>query len=456
MNIDAEKYKELAEFDNVLVTDERGNLIFYDIADLNILKELDKRPENFLGQHVTTSYKDLTNETSTIMSVLRSGEPLCGIKQEIYTKRGNLIISVNSTYPIKENNKIVGAVEFSKHFFEKDSIRHLDKYAGHKIYRKNNTVYTIDDIITTDPNMEVIKQQIRKVAQTDSTVLIFGKTGTGKEVASQAIHNLSDRYEKPFVSLNCGAVPPNLLESTLFGTVKGSFTGAESMPGLFEQANGGTLFLDEINSLDIYLQVKLLKAVEEKRIRRIGGKEDIELDIRVISATNEDPEVLLEEKRMREDLYYRLGVVQINLPTLSERQADIEALVTHYVNFYNNHMNIFIDRVQPEVMEKFKSYDWPGNVRELKNAIETAFNNANSHEITMEDIPARITRTKKKLPAGQKAQAVHSLKETVDEFEKGIIVQALEESGGIIAAAARQLGISKQSLKYKMDKYGLR
>ncbi|WP_077247382.1 sigma-54 interaction domain-containing protein [Pseudobacillus wudalianchiensis] len=457
MKIDVESFKGLSDFDNVLIVDANGIVIFYDLADLNVLKELDLRPENFLGKHITSFYKDLTNENSTLMNVLRSGVPLCNVKQEMTTNKGNTFVSVNSTYPIKEGDQIIGAVEFSKHFFDKKNIQHLDKYARHKVYRKNDTIYTIDDIITANPKMTAIKQKLEKISKTDSTVLIHGRTGTGKEVIAQAIHNLSDRYSHPFVSLNCGAVPANLLESTLFGTTKGSFTGSEDKPGLFEQAEGGTLFLDEINSLELSLQVKLLKAIEEKSIRRIGGKKNIRLDIRVISATNEDPDLLLSEKRMREDLYYRLGVVQLDLPSLKERQEDIEVLLQHYIEFYNNNMNIFIDEVDQEVIDCFKAYNWPGNIRELKNAVETAFNHASEHRITMEDIPRRIREYQMAAPVNPAMNSmISSLREAVEDYEKKIIENELEQTNGVIAQAARRLGLSKQSLKYKMDKYRLR
>ncbi|CAM3693760.1 arginine utilization transcriptional regulator RocR [Aeromicrobium ponti] len=446
----------LSDYDNVLIADEQGSVIFYDLADLNVLKELGQRPEEFMGKHITTSFKDLSEKNSTILQVLKTGEAICNAEQELITKTGNTFVTRNSTYPIIENGKVIGAVEFSKHFFAKENIQSLDKYAGNKVYRKNNTIYTIDNIITGNPWMERVKEQIRKVARTNSTVLIYGKTGTGKEIAAQAIHNLSERYEKPFTSLNCGAIPASLLESTLFGTTKGSFTGSEDMPGLFEQAEGGTLFLDEINSLDFDLQVKLLKAIEEKTIRRLGGKKNIALNIRVISATNEDPDILLRENRLREDLFYRLGVVQFDLLPLPQRKEDIELLTEYYINFYNEHMNILIERADEEVMALFQRYDWPGNIRELKNAIETAYNHAESNVITMEDIPERIRRYSEKMPGTLAQKAVQPLKEAVEQFEKEMIMAELERSGGVIAKTARKLGLSKQSLKYKMDKYMLR
>ncbi|WP_078412371.1 sigma-54 interaction domain-containing protein [Priestia abyssalis] len=456
MNIHAENFGHLSEYDNILVVDKNGIIIFYDLADLNVLKELGQRPEEFMGKHITKFYKNLTDENSTLINVLKSGTALCNVQQELVTKTGNVMVSKNSSYPIIENGKVIGAIEFSKHYFTKENIQSLDKYAGHQLYRKNNTIYTIDNIITGNSKMKAIKHKIEKVSKTNSTVLIFGKTGTGKEVVAQAIHNLSDRYDKPFISLNCGAIPASLLESTLFGTMKGSFTGSEDMPGLFEQADGGTLFLDEINSLDISLQVKLLKAIEEKTIRRIGGKKNISLNIRVISATNEDPDILLAEKRLREDLFYRLGVVQMDLPSLTERKEDIEVLLEYYINFYNNNMNITIEGVHEEVLACFQRYDWPGNIRELKNAVETAYNHADTSQITMDDIPARIRKYSGTSTTQLKEMNITSLKEAVDGYEKDIIVSKFKATNGKIAETARQLGISKQLLKYKMDKYKLR
>lgn len=446
----------LKDFDNVLIVDENGVVIFYDLADMEILKKLGLRPEEFIGKKITSLYKNLKPENSTLLNAIRTGSSLCNVRQEMLTKTGSSFLSVSSTFPIEDNGRIAGAIEFSKHFFKKESLPHLDKYAVHKIYRKNNTIHTIDDIITEDLKMLAIKNRLARIARTDSTVLINGSTGTGKEVVAQAIHNLSDRYSKPFISLNCGSIPPSLLESTLFGTVKGSFTGAEDMPGLFEQAQGGTLFLDEINSLDIHLQVKILKAIEEKTIRRVGGNRNIHLDIRILSATNEDPEALLAEKMLRQDLYYRLAVVQLDLPSLKERRGDVPLLVEHYIRFYNQQMDIHLDGAADEVLECFMAYEWPGNIRELKNAIETAYNQAASATITMEDIPDRIKERSKTAQILGSESSRRNLKEAVEEFETTLITRELEATHGRLAETARRLGLSKQSLKYKIEKYKLK
>lgn len=445
---------QFADYDNVLITDDNGVIIFYDFADLKVLKEIGLRPEEFMGKHITAFYKNLTNKNSTIMKVLKTDRAVCNIEQELITKNGGTFRTINSTYPIHNNERVIGAIEFSKHIYSKENIQSLDKFAGNKVFRKNNTIYTIDNLITVNPKMLSIKENIKKFAITDSNIFIYGKTGTGKEVVAQSIHNLSQRYTGPFVSVNCGAIPPNLLESTLFGTVKGSFTGSVDMPGLFETAGGGTLFLDEINSMDVYLQVKLLKAIEEKTIRRIGGKNNIHLNLRVIAATNEDPEILLEENRMREDLYYRLGVVQIELPPLVERKEDIPVLLENFIRFFNENMNIYINGVEPEVLECFKRYPWPGNIRELRNAVEMGYNHASSSKITLNDIPKRI-REYAQSPFNVKKNIIHvtSLKDAVEQYEKDIISRELTNMNGRITEAAKRLGISKQLLKYKMDKY---
>ncbi|WP_338453383.1 sigma 54-interacting transcriptional regulator [Niallia oryzisoli] len=451
-----ENYQHLSEYDNVLVADKDGMIIFYELADLYVLREIGLRPEEIIGKHFLKFYQNLSDENSTIMAALKMGTPVCNKRQELITKKGGSFISISSTYPIIENNQVIGAIEFSKHLYNRENIKSIDKIARHKLYRKNNTIYTIDNLITKSPKMEEVKQKIKNVARTNSTVLIHGKTGTGKELVAQSIHNLSESYQGPFISVNCGAIPPNLMESTLFGTVKGSFTGASDSIGLFEQAEGGTLFLDEINSLDYYLQVKILKAIEEKMIRRIGGNRNIYLNIRVIAATNENPETLVAEKRLREDLYYRLAVVQIDLPTLKERIEDIELLTQYYIEFYNNNMNIFVDEVEDQVIECFKRYNWPGNIRELKHAIETTYNNVSTHVITLHDIPKRIKDFNVSPAIGPLKESSQSLKELVESFEKELIIKELDNMNGKMTEASKRLGISKQLLKYKMDKYKLK
>ncbi|MBB4826690.1 arginine utilization regulatory protein [Sporosarcina luteola] len=448
---DLENFRRLADFDNVLVVDEKGTTLYYDLADLNVLSKLGHRPEDFLGKNVTSFYTNLTDENSTIMTVLQSGKAMTMVHQELATRTGQTYESLSSTYPIEENGVIVGAIEFSKHFYSKEHMHYLDQYTTHKIYRKNNTVYTIDDLITQNEAMIAIKEKVERIAQHDSTILIYGKTGTGKEIMAQAIHNRSSRYVQPFVTLNCSALSEDRADQILWGTEQ----DGEPRIGVVEQANGGTLFLDGVNELSPQLQAKLLQVIEKKMIRRMGGTTDIRLDVHLISSTNEDPELLLKEKRMREDFYYRLGVIQIDLPELKERKEDIELLVWHFIRFYQQHMNVAIETVEPEVIQLFQQYSWPGNVRELKNAVETAINQMQNGVITMDDLPMKIRRSDSGINLPSKRELL-DLKDKVDEYERSIIAEELQKANGVIAETARRLGVSKQTLKYKLTKYELR
>lgn len=449
-----ERFKTLGDYDNIVIVDKQGIVIFYDIADLNQIKLLSINPEEMVGSKITSVWADLTDENSTLMTVLRTGKEILNNKQIHKTKGGRIVYTLNSVFPIYGNGEVLGAVEFNRFYFRKEDINLIQNYSPHKIFRKNNTIYTIDNIVSNNQEMLKIKEQIKRISKTDSYVLIYGATGTGKEMVAQSIHNLSDRYNKQYVSINCGAIPATLFESLMFGTVKGSFTGSDNTVGLFEEANGGTLFLDEINSLDISLQSKLLKAIEEKMIRKIGGNKYIPIDIRVIAATNEDPEKLVQEGRLREDLFYRLGVVQIDLPPLKERKEDIYLLVKNFIDFYNRKMNFTITDIQQEVLDRFIEYDWPGNIRELKNVIEYAYNNVTSSEITLNDIPKRIRNymgSDIRIPEKTK----NNLKDMVEEYEKQLIIKELARTGNKKAQAAKNLGISKQLLNFKLKKYKL-
>ena len=373
--------------DGIMVTDERGYVEFYKNyrPNLNRLKESD-----VINKHVTEVYPNLTGESSSIMRVLKSGKSISNEFQTLQSYKGENINAINTTFPIKENGEIVGAVDVSRYidtpYRREDIVLSVRDASG------ENSLYTIDDIITCSRSMELIKERIPMIADTDSSVLIYGETGTGKEMVAQAIHTSSKRRDKKFISQNCAAIPPNLLESILFGTVRGSYTGAENRPGLFETANGGTLFLDEINSMEVGLQAKLLKAIDEKQVTRLGGYEPVKTDVKIISAFNEDPFKCAEAGRIRSDLFYRLSVVQLNIPPLRERKEDLAYLVDYFISEYNRSMNREITGLSSEVQELFRSYNWPGNIRELKNVIEGAFNIAVSGVIKPDALPAYLTR----------------------------------------------------------------
>jgi len=466
MSSNQKKNVNLLEYEDVVIVNKEGCIVYDDQSSWSLY---DLAASETIGHNVLSLYENLTEENSIFYQVLRTGVPVFDAEQELITKDNNRIHQVSSTFPIMSYDQIIGAIEFSKFLLKTDSLHNLKNHPLHKSLKKNNTIFTIDDIVTKDKRMLKIKELVAKVAKTDSSVLIYGKTGTGKELIAQAIHNLSDRCCKPFISVNCAAIPGTLLESILFGAVKGSYTDAADRAGLFEQAEGGTLFLDEINSMDVTMQVKILKAIEDRYIRRIGDTKNIVTDIRIISAVNEHPDKLIDTQKLREDLYYRLSTVIIELPSLKDRKNDIRILMNHYINFYNKKMKIKIQEVDPVVYEILDTYSWPGNVRELRNVIESFYNNVSeTGTITLEQISDKIKKesvrnSRETLDGGaeglsnthMKPYESMRLKEAVDEFEKELILKALRANKGIAAYAAKALKVSKQTLQYKLDKYQL-
>lgn len=314
-------------------------------------------------------------------------------------------------------------------------------------------LYSVGDIVSESEAMEVLKRRIEKVADTDSTVLIYGETGTGKELVAESIHSSGKRRHKPFVSQNCAAIPPNLLESILFGTEKGSYTGAETRKGLLEAAAGGTLFLDEINTMDVNTQSKLLKAIEDKKIMRVGGTSSIPVDIRIIAAVNVHPRVCLNNRDLREDLYYRLRVVELKVPPLRERKEDIPELVEYFIQYYNRKMGKYIAGLSAELMDRFMEYQWPGNVRELKNAIEGGFNMAVTPLLEVQDMCTGFGQDTSGEPMDYGRERVVPLKKLIKEKEKQIIKETMDSSESVTEAAGK-LGISRQMLAKKLDARG--
>lgn len=444
--------------DGLMITDAKGNIEFYQSfrSDLNDLKS-----EKVIGKNLLDIYPTLTMETSTIFKVLQTGEPVFNQFQEIPTYSGKIIRALNTTLPLTDGKKIIGAIDVSRYIDTPYARKEIT--LSLKEVQKSN-LYTVDDIISISPEMEKLKEKINRIANTDSSVLIYGETGTGKELVAQSLHTSSNRKNKKFISQNCAAIPSTLLESILFGTTKGSFTGAEDKAGIFEIANGGTIFLDEVNSMDMSVQAKILKAIEEKQIKRIGSADAISTDIRIISAMNKNPVECINNKTMREDLFYRLSVVQIAIPPLRKRQNDLFYLINHFINEYNAKLNRNILGIDDDVETLFHKYSWPGNVRELKNIIEGAFNIADSKIIQLKDLPEYLTHTihnqaNRESDIGASISLdfknpSFSLKTIVQDFEKQIIEKAIEESGNY-TLAAKNLRITKQALNYKLNKFNI-
>jgi arginine utilization regulatory protein len=307
--------------------------------------------------------------------------------------------------------------------------------------------YTFNDIIGNSEKMVSCKEKAVKASKTSSPVLVFGETGTGKELFVQAIHNNSSRNKKPFIAQSCAAIPSNLLETILFGTVRGSFTGAEDKKGLFEIADGGTLYLDELNSMPLELQGKILRVLQEGTIRRVGNTTVKEVDVRVIVSLNESPELLLEEGKLRNDLYYRLNVVRINIPTLRQRKEDIPALIDCFINKFNKSFNGAIIGVDEAALERLILWDFEGNIRELEHIIEGAFNLKLEGRITLKDL--------KELGLN-KLNKNRALKERLKEAEKAYILEALTITKYNVSKAAELLEVPRQTLQSKIKKLNIK
>jgi two-component system, NtrC family, response regulator PilR len=315
-----------------------------------------------------------------------------------------------------------------------------------------------DDLVGESPTMEEVRAMLDRVASTNSTVLISGESGTGKELAARAIHRRSPRRAKQFVSINCGALPDELLESELFGHVKGSFTGAvATKKGLFEVADGGTIFLDEIGDTSPAMQIKLLRVLQEREIRRVGGTEQLEVDVRVIAATNQDLDTLVREKRFREDLFYRINVIAIKMPPLRDKREDIPFLANHFLAKYTRMMGKKIREISPEAMRQLMDYAWPGNVRELENVIERAV----ALETTDRILPGSFSRDVTSRPEPDTALPVSledkgiDLETQLERLRERFMNEALARTNGVQTRAAELLGMSFRSFRYFAKKYNL-
>lgn len=433
--------------DTIILTDDKGYITYFITyrPDVN-----PHRSKNMVGKHMLEVFKTLTEETSSVMRVIKTGEPILNEIQE-FPYDSYVVRSINTTMPIKENGKLVGVANM---------IRYLDGP-----FKRNEIVidlkekkdfgirYHIDDIEGCSESISYLKQKIRMVSETDSAVLIYGETGVGKELVAQSIHGLSSRRNNRFVSQNCAAIPESLLESIIFGTVKGAYTGAENRPGLFEISKGGTLFLDEINSMEITLQAKILRAIEDNEVTRIGSNTPIKTDVRIISALNENPMDCIKNKKLRRDLFYRLSTVEIDIDPLRKRKEDISYMTDYYINYFNKRMNRAIIGIDEDVEKIFSRYEWPGNVRELRNVLEGAFNIATSRKIKKKYLPNYLLQEFD--VEGIEMADEHiirwsngedfNLDEAIKEYERNIIISALHNSRNL-SEAAKKLGISRQNL----------
>ncbi|HMM19507.1 MAG TPA: sigma 54-interacting transcriptional regulator [Selenomonadales bacterium] len=452
------------------VVDCDGVTVYYNRA----AAEIDGwKAADVIGKHVLQVYPSLTLETSSMMRVLATGQPIVNQQQTIVNRTGRTFTLHYSTFPLYRKGVLVGACDMARDITKIKELAErvtelqaelLDaKTPGRRRAKAQETGcsarYTFNDIVGTHDLIVKLKILGQRVAGTSSPVLVLGETGSGKELVVQAIHNASARKNGPFIAQNCAAFPVTLLESILFGTVKGSFTGAEDRPGLFELADGGTLFLDEINSMPLELQSKLLRVLQDGTLRRIGDSRLRQVDTRVIACSNVDPEEAVRRKELRVDLYYRLNVVSLRVPSLRERKSDIPALTHHFVGLYNNRLGCAVTRVSDEVYRAFQSHPWPGNVRELQHSIEHAMNVVSGKVIELEHLPDGLRQygedRNRPRPEPDRSAPRRTLPEILKTIERSSLAEALEECDGNISRAAAYLGIPRQTIQYKIKIYSL-
>ncbi len=430
----------------VLIADEDGRYAYVNQGWCDLLQY---RPEEVIGKPV----RDVVKNTK-VDEVLKSGETALGYTVE--TPKGELLF--NNCIPLRDSGKIIGVIiltfftgiEEALGFSQKlsEMTKELERYKS-ELNELRGARYSLDEIIGRSPVIESMKKQIQQAARTSSTVLIEGETGCGKELVANAIHQLSLRSDKPFVKINCAAIPGELVESELFGYEKGAFSGADSRDkkGLFEEAEGGTLFLDEISAMAYAMQPKLLRALQEREIRHVGGSKMIPINARIVAATNKDLNLMVREERFREDLLYRLDVIHIYVPSLRERIADVPELADGLRVKLNKELGTYVEGISPSAEELLMAYEWPGNVRELHNVMERAINSRMSGVITEDDIKECLALRKRVYSTPS------SLAQTKRNAEMNQIRECLLKNRYNKTQTAKDLGISRTLLYQKLKEY---
>ncbi len=449
--------------DGILLTDKQGKVVIYNHA----MEELEKKnSKDMIGKYIWDAYEYHDFNASEHMQVFYSGVPILNkYKAHAYNK-GEPVYKSYSTFPIEQDEDIIGVYSISKNETKLQSllaeiIELKRQFKGSSKDKKtlNGTRFYFSDIIGSSEIMKKLIKESQTISWLDNNVLIVGDTGTGKEVFAQSIHNYGKRKPKPFIGINCSAIPENLLESILFGTVKGAYTGAVDSTGLFEEAKDGTLFLDELNSMPVSMQTKLLRVLQEKSVRRVGGKNVYPIQCRVISAMNEDPLILIEKGKLRKDLFYRIAGYTLYIPPLKDRGHDIFELADYFISKNNLTMNKNITEITDELKEMMKRYTWPGNIRELEHFVENIMvkTNDDDHYLRVSNIPNYI------LDAMQTSNQYNNdfifcktLQEKLNDMEKKLILQALDANKWNVTKSAKSLGITRQSLIYRMRKFNIK
>ena len=424
--------------DGVFTVDKNWEVTFFNRAAEEITGIL---REEAIGKRCSDVFRSSMCESAcALRKTIETGVPVINKPCYIIDGEGERIpISVSTAVLKDEKGNIIGGAETFRDLTEVEMLR-----------QELEERHRIGELVSRSPAMKPLFEMLPAVAESGGTVLITGESGTGKEVLARTMHHISPRKEGPFITVNCGALPDNLLESELFGYKAGAFTGAvKDKPGRFHLARGGTIFLDEIGELSPAMQVKLLRVLQDKTFEPLGSTKTEKSDARVIAATNRDLEEDVKNGRFREDLFYRINVIRLHLPPLRERQEDIPLLTDHFIRLFNKRREDPIQGISPETYEAFLSYDWPGNIRELENVMERAFILCRGPVITPEHLPPGL------VPSKQPLMTASSLQKASGRAEASLIREVLERNGGNKAKTARELGIHKSTLYRKIKRLGL-
>ncbi|MBQ2764011.1 MAG: sigma 54-interacting transcriptional regulator [Firmicutes bacterium] len=454
-------YEEIINHLNqgIYITDETESLIW---INNTILKNENAELEDLVGKKEYELWPDMY-PASTNRYKIYPGHPAKEFMLSFFSKNGEKHDVLTKSYPYFINDKLKYIYSIGQDASYSDRriariLEYRNKYIKKREKQQNGTYFTFDDFIGTSPQVREMIETAKRVAVRNIPVMICGQTGTGKEIIAQSIHNASLNHIGKFVGINCAAIPENLLESIMFGSVKGAFTGALDKKGLFEEASGGTLFLDEINSMPLFLQSKLLRVLQEKTFTRVGDTRPIEMTCRILCATNQRPQQLVEDNILRQDLYYRLSVVTLNIPPLKARKQDIPYLTSHFIQRVNEENEMSIMDIDQSCKNAFQQYDWPGNVREMEHAIEYMMNvTGEDHCLSYQDLPPYIRETIPEQPAANDINYTEgkTLGEIMDSHERKVLQEALKAHQNNVAQCARSLGIRRETLYYRMKKLGI-
>jgi arginine utilization regulatory protein len=482
-------YEELLPFfdgfgEGLIIVDRTGTIIYYNPI-MAAIDELD--PDEVLEKKVIDVY-DLSEDASIIMQCLYSRQPIVNRSLLYRTRRGKVANTIHTVFPLFKRDRLEGAICLVREYNVLEETISAVSIPRPKQVLPNETRFDFESIVGTSIEFLRAVNTARMAANTPSPVMLHGETGTGKELFAQAIHNQSGYKGSRYTAVNCAAIPENLLEGLLFGTTSGAFTGARNKIGLFERASGGTLFLDELNAMPTGLQTKILRVIQERKVRRLGSLRETEINVKIISSVNKEPHVAIAENNLRPDLFYRLGVVFIPIPPLRDRKEDIVLLARHFLSKHSRALNRKVADISGDVLALFNDYDWPGNVRELEHVIEGAINLVvSSRTLERRHLQSHLTTWRRLrgepgavqppmagtppdgyaghghaspgLPAPSPLAGRHpmdrgkGLLARQAEHERSVLADTLAAYGGNITRAAKRIGISRQLFNYKMKKY---